>query len=41
MDAYDAYDLVLSTLTPLPDSNHEAFLNRAHLSPHWFSRRSS
>jgi hypothetical protein len=33
IDAHDAYEFVLSTLTSLPDSNHEAFLNRAHLSP--------
>jgi hypothetical protein len=34
IDAHDAYEFVLSTLTSLPDSNHEAFLNRAH-SRHW------
>jgi hypothetical protein len=28
---HDAYEFVLSTLTSLPDSNHEAFLNRAPL----------
>jgi hypothetical protein len=25
IDAHDAYEFVLSTLTSLPDSNHEAF----------------
>jgi hypothetical protein len=35
IDTHDAYEFVLSTLTSLPDSNHEAFLNRARTSRHW------